>query len=157
MHIHRLEKYWLAFGMAMLVIFLIIIGIGAFIMGMQPPTSAHYEGIDPEKVYETAPFDNPRIEQVGDNEYDAYIIAYAFGYSPTEMEVPVGAKVNFHITSPDVVHGFQIPGTNVNLMVVPGHINTYTHTFNEAGEYLILCNEYCGAGHEFMATTFTVK
>lgn len=157
MHIHRLEKYWLAFGMVMLAIFLIVVGVGAFVMGMAPPSSDHTDSINPDLVYETAPFDDPRIEQIGTNEYDVYMIAYAFGYSPEKLEIPLGAKVNFYITSPDVVHGFQIPGTNVNMMVVPGYVNTYTHTFNTSGEFLILCNEYCGAGHEFMATTLTVK
>lgn len=155
MHIHRLEKIWLIIGTAMLFIFLGVIGLGAFAMGMQPPTGHHK--IDPEKVYETYPFNNPGLEQVGENEYNAYMIAYAFGFTPAKMEVPLGAKVHFQVTSPDVVHGFQIVGTTVNLMAVPGEINHYTYTFDKPGEYLVLCNEYCGAGHEYMATTIIVK
>jgi len=156
MHLHRLEKIWLVFGISMLVVFLCVIGVAAFALGMQPP-SGHSHSIDPQKVNETPPFDNPRLEQIGENEYNAYMVAYVFGYSPAKMEIPLGATVHFQITSSDVVHGFEIPGTNVNLMVVPGEVNHYTHTFTEPGEFLLLCNEYCGAGHEYMATTITVK
>lgn len=155
-HIHRLEKIWLIVGIAMLFVFLAVIGAGAFAMGMQPPTS-HHHPIDPDKVEETAPFDNPGLEQIGDHEYNVYMVAYAFGYKPEKLEVPAGATLHFHVTSSDVVHGFQIPGTNVNMMVVPGEINQLSYSFSEPGEYLILCNEYCGAGHEFMATTIIVK
>lgn len=157
LHIHRLEKYWLAFGIIMLGVFLVLIGISAFGMGNQTPESGQYIIIDPEKVHETAPFDNPGLEQIGENEYNAYLIAYAFGFTPGNLEIPLGATVHFYITSPDVVHGLQVPGTNINMMVLPGEVNHYTHTFTEAKEYLVLCNEYCGADHEYMATTFIVK
>jgi cytochrome c oxidase subunit 2 len=155
MHIHRLEKIWLIFGIAMLIVFLGVLGVGAFAMGMQPPTG-HHHSLDPEKVDETAPFDNPRLEKIGDNEYNAYMVAYAFGYGPEKLEIPAGATVHFQITSSDVVHGFQIPGTNVNMMVVPGEVNHLSYTFKKSGQYLILCNEYCGTGHEYMSTTITV-
>ncbi|MFS0726060.1 cytochrome c oxidase subunit II [Paenibacillus sp. 1P07SE] len=163
MHIHRLEKIWIVVGITMLGVFLVVVGIGAFAMGMQPPGSHHEQhgghtgAIDPDKLDETPPFDNPRLVQIGDNEYNAYMVGYAFGYSPDKMEIPVGATVHFQITSSDVVHGFQIPGTNVNMMVVPGEVNYLSHTFTEPGEYLILCNEYCGIGHEYMATTIIVS
>jgi len=155
-HIHRLEKIWLMIGVTMLIVFLGVIGVVAFAMGMQPPNGYHH-AIDPEKVSETAPFDLPGLEKIGENEYNAYMVAYAFGYKPEKMEVPAGATVHFKITSSDVVHGFQIPGTNVNMMVVPGEVNHLSYTFSKPGEYLILCNEYCGAGHEYMSTTIIVK
>lgn len=156
MHIHKLEKIWLAIGISMLVIFLVVIGVNAFASGMHLP-SGHHEAMDPAKVNETPPFDNPRLEQIGENEYVAYMVAYVFGFSPSKIEVPQGATVHFEITSSDVIHGFEIAGTNVNMMVMPGEVNRYTYTFNEPGEFLILCNEYCGIGHEYMATTITVK
>jgi len=160
MHIHRLEKIWLLIGIAMLVVFLGVIGVAAFVMGMQPPGSHqhhHAVSIDPEKVSETVPFDHPGLEQIGDQEYNAYMVGYAFGFTPEKMEIPAGSTVHFQITSSDVVHGFQIPGTNVNMMVVPGEVNYLSYTFTKPGEYLILCNEYCGIGHEYMSTTIIVS
>ncbi|WP_025028731.1 cytochrome c oxidase subunit II [Caldalkalibacillus mannanilyticus] len=157
MHIHRLEKIWLILGIGTLFLFLTILGISAFAMGMHPPSSHAHHAIDPAKVNETAPFDTPELKQIGDNEYEAIMVAYAFGYSPQNIEVPVGATVHFIVTSPDVVHGFAIPGTNVNMMVLPGEVSRISHTFSQSGEFLIICNEYCGAAHEFMSTTIIVK
>jgi cytochrome c oxidase subunit 2 len=156
MHLHRLEKVWLRIGIGMLAVFLVVLGTMAFSMGMAPP-SQHHHTVDPTKVSETAPFDKPGIMQVGDRHYEAVLVAYAFGYEPQKMEVPAGSKVDFIMTSSDVVHGFSIVGTNVNMMVVPGEISQIVHTFDKPGEYLILCNEYCGTGHEYMKTTIVVK
>ena len=110
-----------------------------------------------QKVDEQAPFNEPGVFEVGDNEFDVVMTLEAFSFNPGDIEVPKGAKVNFIMTSKDVVHGMQIVDTNVNAMVMPGHIQKISQTFNEAGEYLILCNEYCGAGHQLMSTTITVK
>lgn len=155
MHLHRLEKIWLKFGVSMLAVFLIVLGIMAFTMGMKPP-SEHHHTIDPTKVAETAPFDQPGVRQVGDNHYEVVMIGYAFGYDPTPIEVPAGAQIDFIVTTPDVVHGFAIVGTNVNMMLEPGEVSHISHTFDKPGEYLILCNEYCGTGHEYMKTTIVV-
>jgi cytochrome c oxidase subunit II len=155
MHIHRYEKIWLTFGIGMLMVFLVVLGIGTFAQGMQPPS--HHEPIDPSKVAETAPFDKPGLNQIGEKRFEAVMTAFVFGYEPSTIEVPAGSTVKFTVTSKDVVHGFQIPGTNVNAMIVPGQISQMEHKFSKPGEYLILCNEYCGAAHEFMAAKVIVK
>lgn len=48
------------------------------------------------------------------------------------------------------MHGFQVNGTTINMMAVPGEVNHFSYTFDKPGEYLVLCNEYCGAAHEVM-------
>ncbi|MCT4782974.1 MULTISPECIES: cytochrome c oxidase subunit II [Exiguobacterium] len=154
MHIHKLEKYWLGFGIILLGVFLTVLGISAFAAGNQPASDADL--IDPATVHQTAPFDNPGLHKIGDNEYELVMVAQAFTFTPGNVEIPKGAKVTFLVTSPDVVHGFQLVGTPVNMMVVPGHINSLTYTFKETGEFLILCNEYCGTGHHMMSTKIKV-
>ncbi|ULL18019.1 cytochrome C oxidase subunit II [Paenibacillus sp. H1-7] len=161
MHMHKLEKIWMTFGVSMLIVFLIVLGVGAFALGAQTPGDhahgQHRQVVDPETVEQTAPFNELGLKKIGENEYDAYMLAFAFGYGPEKMEIPTGATVHFHITSKDVVHGFQIPGTNVNMMVVPGEVNHLTYKFTKAGEYLVLCNEYCGTAHEVMQTRIIVS
>ncbi|AEI45080.1 cytochrome c oxidase subunit II [Paenibacillus mucilaginosus] len=156
MHIHRLEKLWLVFGISMLAVFLTVVGVGAFALGMEPP-GGHRHTVDPEKLSTTAPFDKPGLQRLGNGEYEANIIAFAFGYKPDVIEIPLGAKVNFNITSSDVVHGFQVVNTTINMMVVPGEVNHLAYTFTEPGEYLVICNEYCGAAHEVMMMKLIVK
>lgn len=154
MHIHKLEKYWLTFGIILLAVFLTVLGVSAFAAGNQPASDADL--IDPAKVNQTAPFDEPGLHKIGENEYELVMIAQAFTFTPGNVEIPKGAKVTFLVTSPDVVHGFQLTGTPVNMMIVPGHINSLTYTFEETGEFLILCNEYCGTGHHMMSTKIKV-
>jgi cytochrome c oxidase subunit 2 len=156
MHIHRLEKIWLAFGISMLAVFLLVVGIAAFGMGLQTP-EGHQHTMAPEQLISTPPFDQPGVEQVDEHTYNIYAVASAFFFEPGDVEIPRGSTVTFYLTASDVVHGYQITGTTVNLMAVPGEINRTTYTFDQPGEYLILCNEYCGTGHEFMSTTIVVK
>ena len=157
MHIHKYEKIWLIIGIGMLVVFLAVVGVGAFAMGMQPPHSGHHDSIDPTKVDVTAPFDNPGLKKISENHYQVVMTSFMFGYGPDAIEIPAGATVDFILTSKDVVHGFQVVGTNINMMVVPGEVTELSYTFDKAGEYLILCNEYCGGFHEIMQGRIVVK
>ncbi len=155
MKLHRFEEIWLIFAVVIIIGSMIVTGYQAFAQEMGPPS--HKETIDPEQVEQTAPFDEPGVYEVGDNKYEVVMTLEVFSFNPGDIEVPVGSEVEFIMTSKDVVHGMQIIDTNVNAMVLPGHIQTIKQTFNEPGEYLILCNEYCGAGHQLMSTTITVK
>lgn len=152
---HRSERAWLIFGIVALVVFLLIIGVAAVHDNIVPPS--HLQTIDPTKVAETPPFDKPGLHQVGPNEYEAYVIAHIFSFTPQTIAVHVGATVRFFATSPDVVHGFFITNTAVNMMVVPGWVSEETHIFDKPGTYLLLCNEYCGSGHHYMYGTIEVK
>jgi cytochrome c oxidase subunit 2 len=65
--------------------------------------------------------------------------------------------VTFRVTSADVMHGFQVVGTNANVMAVPGYVTRFTVTFPRPGEYLIACHEYCGVLHHNMVGKLIVK
>lgn len=155
MKMNRYEEIWLILSGAMLVIFMVITGYQTFALGMGPPSNK--ETIDPEKVDQTAPFDKPGVYQTGDNEYEVVMTLEVFNFNPGNIEIPAGSTVTFIMTSKDVVHGFQVVDTNLNAMVMPGHIQRVTQTFSKPGEYLVLCNEYCGTGHQHMSTVITVK
>lgn len=155
MKMHLDEKIWLILSFGLIMGFMFITGYQTFVLGMGPPSSM--ETIDPQKVSETAPFDVPGIKEIGENEYEVVMTLEIFSFNPSNIEIPVGATVHFTLTSKDVVHGFQVAGTNLNTMVTPGHIQRITQKFDKPGEYLVLCNEYCGIGHQYMATTITVK
>lgn len=155
MKMNRYEEIWLILSGAMLVIFMVITGYQTFALGMGPPSNK--ETIDPEKVDETAPFDKPGVYQTGDHEYEVVMTLEVFNFNPGKIEIPAGSTVTFIMTSKDVVHGFQVVDTNLNAMVMPGHIQRATQKFSKPGEYLVLCNEYCGTGHQHMSTVITVK
>ena len=145
---HGSERVWLVAGIITLVVFLGILGVAALHDDIVPPS--HLQTIDPANVAQTPPFDKPGLHQTGPKTYDAYIVAHIFSFTPASIAVPAGSAVTFYVTSPDVVHGFFITDTAVNMMVVPGWVSDETHTFSRPGTYLLLCNEYCGSGHHFM-------
>lgn len=156
MHIHKYEKIWLTFGITMLIVFLTTVGVSAFYLGNHPPSGL--KTIDPEKVDETAPFNEPGLKKVEgkDWDYELVVIASAFAYNPAQAEIPKGSKVKIIATTKDVVHGFEVAGTNINMMLEPGFISEYVTTLDKAGEFLILCNEYCGVGHQLMTSKLKV-
>lgn len=155
MKMHRSEEIWLILSFGMIITFMLITGYQTFALGMGPPS--HKETIDPQKVDQTAPFDNPGINKIGENEYEVVMTLEAFSFNPHNIEVPAGSTIYFTLTSKDVIHGFQVAGTNINAMVMPGYIQKIKQKFDKPGEYLVLCNEYCGIGHQMMSTTITVK
>lgn len=154
MHIHRQERIWMTIGLAMLVVFAAVITTAAVVDGFVPPS--HVQTIDPTKVSETPPFDKPGLRKVADGQYEAYYVARIFSFTPAQIDVPAGSRVTFYVTSADVEHGFSIPETGVNTMVTPGWVSTVSHTFTKPGTYLLVCNEYCGAGHQLMSAKVEV-
>jgi cytochrome c oxidase subunit II len=154
-HVHRYERWWLTFGITMLVVFLGLIGFAAFADGVNPPSDT--QQIDPRKVSQTPPFDRPGLHKLPDGSYEAYYVAQVFSFDPSVLTVPAGSKVTFYVTSSDVVHGFFIPDTDINMMAVPGWVNEQTHTFSKPGEYLLICHEYCGLGHQNMFAKIEVR
>jgi cytochrome c oxidase subunit 2 len=85
------------------------------------------------------------------------MLAQIWSFAPGEIRVPAGSTVHFWVTSKDVVHGFWIPGANVNVMVLPGQIAHVEARFGEPGEYAIICHEYCGIAHHAMAGKIVVE
>lgn len=156
MHIHKYEKIWLLFGIGSLIVFLAITGVMAFHGGTHPNISL--KTVNYERVDEISPFDKPGVNKVEgeDWDYEVVVVASAFVYNPSELVIPVGSRVKFITTSKDVVHGFEIAGTNINMMAEPGYISEYVTTVDEVGEFLIVCNEYCGVGHTQMYSMLKV-
>ncbi|WEK54656.1 MAG: cytochrome c oxidase subunit II [Candidatus Cohnella colombiensis] len=154
MKMHRTEKVWLTASFGMIMMFMLLTGYQVFAKDMGMPSNK--ETIDWKKVSETAPFDKPGVYQIGDKEYEVVMTLEIFAFDPFDIEVPAGSTVHFTLTSKDVVHGFEIAETNTNAMVPPGYIQKVKQKFDKPGQYLILCNEYCGAGHQGMYTTIKV-
>jgi cytochrome c oxidase subunit 2 len=155
MHVHNYEKLWLGASLLLIVGFISTIVYGAAGAGI---TMVNDEGgqVNPQELGNTSGFDDPGVTKVGPNEYEVHVVGIQFAFQPSTMEVPANSTVTFYVTSRDVVHGFEIVGTNANTMVIPGEVSKITVEFDEPGEYGIVCHEYCGAGHHSMAAELTV-
>lgn len=154
MAVSRLERIWLLLGGGMLVAFLAILVVTAVALGATPPSSM--QTMNPAAVLSSAEFNGGAPVRTGPHSYMVHVAAFTFGFQPSSITVPVGSTVTFHIASRDVVHGFEIAGTDVNTMVIPGYVSVVTQTFKHRGKYLIICNEYCGTGHHLMYATLIV-
>ncbi len=155
MKVHTYERAFLGLGAVVLAACLGALFYGSLGLGIHLPTRAGR--IDPARVAATPPFDQPGVRQTGPNRYEAVVVAQIWSFTPAEIEVPAGGEVTFTMTSPDVIHGFYIERTRVNLMVIPGQVTRASYRFDRPGEYLLLCHEYCGVGHHTMQAKVVVK
>ena len=154
MKVHTYEKAFLAVGVAVLI----ACGgalVYASALGIHLPSKAGL--LDPKQVATTAPFDKPGVHRIGPNSYMAVVIGQAWAFNPAELHVPVGAEITFVATTVDIIHGFNVEGTRLNMMLIPGQISKNTYTFSRPGEYLLICHEYCGLGHHLMAGKVIVE
>lgn len=144
------EFRWAMIVMGAMAVILAVIGISSFFMALHPPS--HVETIDPATVSKSKEFaeSNLGTRVAPDGDVVVRIVATQFAFVPRCIPVPQGKPVTLRVTSPDVIHGFLIAGTNANTMVVPGYVSEVRTVFNEAGDHLMPCHEFCGLGHSEM-------
>lgn len=148
MRVHTYEKAFLTVGILVLAACMGALVYASTVRDIHLP--GHAGRIAPVAVYRTEPFRRPGVRQIGANRYEAAIVAQAWVFNPREIRVPAGAEVTFTATSVDVLHGFEVEGTRLNMMLIPGQISRLTYTFREPGTHLLICHEYCGLGHHTM-------
>jgi len=82
--------------------------------------------------------------------------------NPTELVLPVGMRIEFQITSKDVIHSFWIPAFRLKEDAVPGQVTTMyvtptkTGSFEGDPNFRAECAELCGIGHARMLTRVRV-
>lgn len=101
-------------------------------------------------------FKNPGVVKLGPNHYRVSVVARQYQFQPSKIVVPVNARVDFYVTSGDVVHGFIVTGTDINLEVFPGYVAHVYATFHTAKKFLLACDQYCGIGHQNMTGAVNV-
>ena len=87
---------------------------------------------------------------------EAYLVARMYDWYPT-LQLREGESYRLHISSTDIQHGFSVQPMNMNFQVIPGYDFVLEITPTRAGEYTIICNEYCGIGHHAMIGEIIVK
>jgi cytochrome c oxidase subunit II len=148
--VSRTENRWLITMMAMLLVMMAVI-VMTGIMGALHPSS-NVELIDPTTLHLQGEFVESNLGTAAepDGSVTVRLIATQYDFVPHCVDVPVGTPVKFRLTSADVVHGFLLPDTNVNTLVVPGFVAEVRTRFAKQAEYAMPCNEFCGLGHHGM-------
>ena len=153
---HRTEKMWVAIAFAWCMVLFAMMPFW-HLKGGQNPTGTRSR-VEPRAFYaRTLEF----IEQyqVGTDRglpivepppgSDIYLTAMSFQWTPI-LKLRRGAEYMLHLSALDVNHGFNLYPVNVNFQVVPGYDYGLRITPTEAGDFRIVCNEFCGIGHHIM-------
>ncbi|WP_271407541.1 cytochrome c oxidase subunit II [Pseudomonas sp. Q1-7] len=74
-----------------------------------------------------------------------------------ELRVPQDRPVKVLLRSKDVLHNFYIPQIRGKMDMVPGMVSHFWFTPTVAGQYEILCAEFCGVGHFNMRGVMRVE
>ncbi len=80
---------------------------------------------------------------------DIYLLARMWSWNPV-LKLKKGVEYTLHLSSADLNHGFSLFPINVNIQVIPGYDYALRVTPNAAGDFRLVCNEFCGIGHHLM-------
>lgn len=146
--IAKWERRWIAASGLMSLVFVILIAYNLATEG------GHVAQVvargTPETLLSREMFAEPGVRVTAPGQAQVSIVAQAFNFVPERIRVPVDTEVTFYLTSRDVIHGWQVVGTTLNVEVIPGEISVLRYTFRRPGTYLTVCNQYCGVGHQNM-------
>jgi cytochrome c oxidase subunit 2 len=153
---HRAEKMWVAIAFGWCVVLFAMMPLWHLKGGQNPSgirrrttPSAYYartaEFIKQYKVGEDRGM--PIVAPPPGSE--VYLMAMTFQWMPI-LKLQEGAQYTLHLSSLDMNHGFELFPINVNFQVVPGYDYGLRVTPTAAGDFRIICNEFCGIGHHAM-------
>ncbi len=80
---------------------------------------------------------------------DIYMLARLWEWWPV-LELEKDQTYRLHLSSLDWQHGFSLQPTNINIQVHPNYEMVITLKPNKAGDFGVVCNEFCGIGHHAM-------
>ena len=152
----RSELRWAVVAFAAVSVIMIAVIFAGVIMHINPPSNI--ERVNPQDLHLSAEFTEAnlgtRVESNG--QVTARIVATQFAFVPRCVVLPADTPVTMRFSSPDVIHGILVSGTNVNTMVVPGYVAQVHTVFRKTGDLLMPCHEFCGLGHSEMVGTVRV-
>ena len=149
-HGERTERRWAAVAVAVLALLVVMATFAALYHGAMP--QSRVETADPRTLHLGGEFIESNLGSAlePDGTVTVRFIGQQYSFTPSCILVPTDTPVTFRVTSADVVHGFLIDGTNINLMLVPSYVSSLGARFAEQGERLMPCHEFCSVGHEGM-------
>ena len=146
----RAEHHWATVAVIILVV-LVVMAVFAGVHQASMPQS-RVETADPRTLHLHGEFIESNLGSAlePDGSVTVRAIGQQYSFTPQCILVPTDTPITFRLTSADVVHGFLITGTAINLMLVPGYISSIPARFSTQGERHMPCHEFCGLGHEGM-------
>jgi cytochrome c oxidase subunit 2 len=91
--------------------------------------------------------DNPKVIE---------ITAKKFEFSPSEITLKKGEPVILRLSSSDRVHGFMSKPLKIDTDIPADKRADIPVTPDTAGNFVVICDHYCGTGHGNMKMKVTV-
>src|ERR1700680_4377595 len=117
---------------AMLAGMMVVLVVTSVTGALHP--SSNVEVVDPLTLHLHGEFVESNLGTAiePDGSVTVRLIAEQYDFVPRCILVPATTPVTFRLASADVVHGFLLPDTNVNAMVVPGFVTEVRTSFAAA-------------------------
>ena len=153
---HKTEKIWVGIAFAWCMVLFAMMPLWHW-KGGQNPAGIRAK-VDPQAFYaRTLAF--TQQYQIGTDRgipivapppgAHIYLTALSYQWYPI-LQLEVGKEYTLHLSALDVNHGFSLYPLNVNFQVIPGYDYGLRVTPTAAGDFRIICNEFCGIGHHTM-------
>jgi cytochrome c oxidase subunit 2 len=154
--VHKNEKIWiwLAFGWCMVLFAMMPLW---HLFGGQNPAGIRHR-VDPAdfrdrtdefiETYQVGTENGIPVVEPPPGSH-VYLLGQMWQWRPV-LRLQEGAEYTLHLSSVDVNHGFNLYPFNVNFQVVPGYDYGLEIVPTQAGEFGVVCNEFCGYGHHLM-------
>lgn len=153
--IDHYERIWIFISAGVLIALMVSLLYSVYVADIRLAVNAGQ--VNPDRITQEPPFDQLGVQEVEPGHYTVTMLARAWAFEPYEVRVPAGALITFRLTSADVIHGFRVPHTTLNHMIIPGQMAVFHYRFRDPGTYSIFCHEYCGIGHHIMEGRIVVE
>jgi cytochrome c oxidase subunit 2 len=129
-----------------------VIVLGLFVFGtvqlIVPAGAGAGEG--PSPIWNPASANRLQVQVIGNQWAFTYRFPQFGGMDTTQLELPLGQEVEFHVTSVDVIHSFWPYQLGVKADANPGVDNVAYAKPQELGSFTVRCSELCGIWHGAM-------
>jgi cytochrome c oxidase subunit 2 len=153
---HRSEKVWFAIAFAWCMVLFAMMPLWHW-KGGQNPTGIRRK-VEPAafqarteqfvKDYQVGVMNGiPVVEPPAGA--DVYLMGRMWSWYPV-LKLKKDTEYTLHLSSIDVNHGFSLYPVNINFQIVPGYDYGLRISPTAAGDFSIICNEFCGVGHHMM-------
>ena len=119
-----------------------------------------FEDVEERVVIEDAPNDEEADDDPAEVEGDIIeidIIAKSWEFVPSTIEVNLGDRVELHIKSIDVTHGFRLPDFGIDEVLQPNQDVHVNFIADKKGTFPFACSVPCGSGHGRMTGQLIVR
>jgi cytochrome c oxidase subunit 2 len=146
----RIQGFWVA---GTVTVVLCLAAYGTYALYATESNAAGSGGGQGATLISAAPSDALVVQVVSQQWQFTYRYPQYGGVETTELALPVGRTVVFHVTSLDVIHSFWAYQLGVKADANPGVDNIVFVKPTEQQAFNIRCSELCGIWHGYMFDT----